>query len=111
MVCGGELIWAMNFLIMVALNAWKPKIPPNTTATAISMISMRLIIDGALRMRGVRSVDRRQSCDRFFDRGPFRAQRIGDDVDAVPPAAAERLEQRNSVGEARRLGLPPGEPG
>jgi hypothetical protein len=29
---------------MTALNAWNPKIPPNTMATATSMITMRLII-------------------------------------------------------------------
>ena len=44
MVCGGLLSAAMNFLIITALNAWNPKIPPNTTATATSMITMRLII-------------------------------------------------------------------
>ena len=31
----------MNFLIIAALNTWNPKIPPNTTATATSMITMR----------------------------------------------------------------------
>ena len=44
MVCGGLLSAAMNFLIITALNAWNPKIPPNTTVTANSMITMRLII-------------------------------------------------------------------
>ena len=34
----------MNFLIMDALNAWKPKTPPSTMATAMSMITMRLVI-------------------------------------------------------------------
>ena len=43
-VCGGCAIELMNFLIIIALNAWNPKIPPNTTATAISMITMRLVI-------------------------------------------------------------------
>ncbi len=35
----------MNFLIMDALNTWNPKTPPNTMATATSMITMRLVID------------------------------------------------------------------
>ena len=45
-----ETVWVgappalMNFLIIRALNAWNPKIPPNTTPTAISMISIRLVI-------------------------------------------------------------------
>ena len=43
-VCGGEPMAVMNFLIMDALNAWNPKIPPNTMATAMSMITMRLVI-------------------------------------------------------------------
>ena len=43
-VCGGDFMELMNFLIMAPLNAWNPKIPPNTTATATSMITMRLII-------------------------------------------------------------------
>ena len=44
MVCGGLLRAPMNFLIIMPLNTWNPKIPPNTMATATSMITMRLII-------------------------------------------------------------------
>src|SRR5690349_6989775 len=40
-VCGGALIVLMNFLIMAALNDWNQKMPPNTTPTASSMITIR----------------------------------------------------------------------
>ncbi len=89
----------MNFLIIAALNTWNPKIPPNTTATAASMITMRLVIAWA-RLCGTGTLIARRLHELRLG-----AVRIGRDVDAVPPAAAQRLEQRGGVGIARRLRL------
>ena len=43
-VCGGDPIALMYFLIIMPLNAWNPNTAPSTMATAISMITMRLVI-------------------------------------------------------------------
>ena len=46
-VCGGLLSAAMAWWIILALNASKPKIAPNTRPTAINMMTIRLSISVA----------------------------------------------------------------
>ena len=74
-------------------------------ATATSMITMRLIIYLAPVGTGGGRVAR------GLDDLRLGAVGIGQHIDAVPPAAAQRREQRGGVGKARRLRLHQGKQG
>src|ERR1700674_5610256 len=82
--------------------------PPNTKPTAISMMTMRLVIR-FVSVLGVRSASLRAG--HGLEQGPYRRPVVGDDVGAVPPAAAERLEQGRRVRQPRGLRLHQGEAG
>ena len=43
-VCGALPIEDMYFFIILALNAWKPNMPPNTNPAKTSMITIRFVI-------------------------------------------------------------------
>src|ERR1700730_5913351 len=76
--------------------------PPNTRPAAISMMTMRLVIR-FVSVLGVRPDSLRAG--HSLDQGRYRALVLGNDVRAVPPAAAERLEQGRRVRQPRGLRL------
>src|SRR6266853_5999919 len=71
-------------------NALKPNSPPNNTPTATSMMIMRLLMDAT-------------PLDSSFSVCGFHGEPVL--PLALPPSAAQRLEQRRGVRVARRLRL------
>src|SRR5580765_1369491 len=78
----------MLFLITPPRNALKPKRPPNNTPTATNMMIMRLVMNAT-------------PCDSSFSVCGFRGK--GALPLALPPSAAQRLEERRGVRVTRRL--------
>src|SRR5437867_5740401 len=76
--------------ILTPKNALKPNNPPNNTPTATNMMIMRLVMNAT-------------PYDSSFSVCGFRGKEAL--PLALPPAAAERLEQRRGVRVARRLRL------
>src|SRR5258706_354918 len=80
----------MLFFITPPRKALKPNSPPNNTPTATNMMIMRLVINAT-------------PYDFSFSVCGFRGK---DALPlALPPAAAQRLEERRGVRVARRLRL------
>src|SRR5712691_4816470 len=81
---------AMPWRAMIGSNALKPNRPPNSTPTIANMMIMRLVINAT-------------PYDFSFSVCGFRGK---DALPlALPPAAAQRLEERRGVRVARRLRL------
>src|SRR6266705_7018223 len=91
-----ETVWAgtpcaeMLFFITPPRNALKPNSPPNNTPTATSMMIMRLVMNAT-------------PLDSSFSVCSLHGEPVL--PLALPPSAAQRLEERRGVRVARRLRL------